>query len=90
MMALTDHEEVRSGEQRLRTRRNAFWRFSLIGMAVALVLGFAGGFGMALVEEKVLPPPVSRLPFGGTDLGLLHIWFTVAYFRRVDELDSAR
>ena len=85
MMATPDDNSVQTGEQRLERRRAALWRFSLIGMAVAAVLGFAGSFGMALVEKGSLPASVVYLTTGV--VLAFFLWFTVAYIRRVDELD---
>ena len=84
MMAATDRDQPSNGEQRLKRRRTAFWRFTMIGFAVAIVLGFAGGFIMAFVERGRLPALVVYLVTGA--ILAFYAWFSIAYYRRPNGL----
>jgi hypothetical protein len=78
-------EATLSGETRLKARTRKFWAFCALGFALSLVIGFFTGTAGALYEEGTLPGwsifalwAVAMAGFG---------WFTLEYFRRVDELD---
>ena len=76
-----------AGEQRLKSRRRAFWRCCAIGMIGGLIAGFASGFTIDLVGEGRLPALAIIALLAAALAGF--IWFSVDYFRRVDELDLA-
>ncbi|ANY20814.1 hypothetical protein A6F68_02314 [Tsuneonella dongtanensis] len=74
-----------SGEARLRRRRLAFWRFSLLGGAIAVVaaLGLAHLANAAATGTASVVLTLLAIALGVS----AYTWFSVAYFRRVDELD---
>ncbi|NVE93759.1 hypothetical protein [Altererythrobacter lutimaris] len=74
-----------SGEQRLKDRRRNFWRYVGIAIFVAMLAGFFSGFLMGTYEngEIGLWVPLSA----GVVAIALWIWFSVDYFKRIDELD---
>ncbi|MFB0611463.1 hypothetical protein [Aurantiacibacter poecillastricola] len=74
-----------SGEARLKSRRARFYRFCALGFAGGIVTGFATGFASDLYAEGVVPTWVLYLFWALALAGFA--WFTVEYFRRVDELD---
>ncbi len=83
-MTKRDDTEL-SGEQRLRQRKSAFWRFTTLAFIVAVIAGMASGFLTGLAEEGALPVSVPLLAWVAIIGGMA--WFTRDYFRRVDELD---
>lgn len=86
-MMASDMTEPSAGERRLIARRRNLWRFVGLGFAGAAVAGFALGVLGAAGEERWIDP---RLLWPALALAtVLWVWFTVGYFRRVDELDLA-
>ena len=82
MMAKNNTGVAPSGELRLKQRRRTFIRFALLGMAAALGAGFALGWTLG---ADMMQPWLAIL--GMIALAALFAWFTVEYFRRIDELD---
>lgn len=74
-----------SGEARLQARRARFWRFCFIGFAVALVFGGLTGYLQDHVRDGTVPLWVMVALWVVLVAGFA--WYTVGYFRRVDELD---
>lgn len=84
-MTATPEATSTSGEQRLRSRRNRFWRYCAIAFVVALLSGLVSGYASDLYKEGNLP--AWSLILIWTVVVLAFIWFSRDYFRRVDELD---
>ncbi|MGB3796347.1 MAG: hypothetical protein WA957_08585 [Alteraurantiacibacter sp.] len=82
---MTQATDNLSGEARLRSRRNRFWTFCIMGFAVAIVAGFVTGYAANLFGDGVLPSWSLFLLWGITQASFT--WFTWSYFRRIDELD---
>ncbi len=78
-------EATITGEERLRRRKAAFWRYMTLAFAVAMIAGLASGFLTEMADEGALPNWVPLLAWVVIVLGM--VWFTRDYFRRVDELD---
>lgn len=74
-----------SGEARLQARRAAFWRYTFFAFAVALVVGGITGFAQDQVRAGTIPA-WALVAFWAFIVGWF-IWFTIGYFKRVDELD---
>jgi hypothetical protein len=80
-----DEEMTPSGEQRLRTRRNALLRYAGIGMIAAFVVGIGTGALVAGVDGASAPPWL--LVTGWTAVIAAFVWFSRRYLQRVDEVD---
>lgn len=81
----TVNDTVPTGEERLRQRRRAWWRYLALAFAISLLAGFASGFLTGSYESGAVP---LWLPVGvGVVVLALLAWFTRDYFRRIDELD---
>lgn len=85
---MTDNDynaNEQSGEIRYKAKRRAFVRYLAITCMIALVLGYFSGYftGRFKDGEIHVALPIAAL---GAVLAFL-AWFTVDYFRRVDELD---
>lgn len=82
---MTDNDTLSSGEERLRKRRRAWWRYLALAFAASVVVGFATGFLTGSYESGAVP---LWLPIGvGVLVLVLLAWFTRDYFRRIDEFD---
>ncbi len=83
---MTDtNDTVQSGEARLKSRRYRFLRYCAIGYVLAVALGFITGFAQDLFAQGTLPAWMLFALWGLALAGFS--WFTVGYFRRVDEVD---
>ncbi|UIP05826.1 hypothetical protein LY632_08900 [Erythrobacter sp. SDW2] len=82
---MTDTDTLSSGEQRLRRRRNAWWRYLALAFAGSVVAGFASGYLAGAYQNGTIPLwlPVTACIAVIVLLG----WMTRDYFRRIDELD---
>lgn len=79
--------DAQGGEGRAASRRRSFWRFFWTGMVVALVVGGIAGTARSL-NEFGLVPPLLTFPILVAALGF-YTWFSIVFFRRVDELEVA-
>lgn len=82
---MTDSDILSSGEDRLRRRRLAWWRYLALAFAGSVMIGFASGFMAGAYDSGAVPVwlPVAACIVAIALLG----WFTHDYFRRIDELD---
>ena len=74
-----------SGEQKLKSRRMAFYRYVATAGLIAAAIGFGGGSIISMVREGLIPGVVVLLLM--VVVAVVFIWFCFDYFRRVDELD---
>ena len=74
-----------SGEGRLKQKQRRFWRFTLGGALVAALLGFATGWLFDWFAASAVSP-LWLIPVLGVMMAVF-LWFSIEYFRRVDELD---
>ncbi|MDF1833682.1 MAG: hypothetical protein P1U62_02225 [Alteraurantiacibacter sp. bin_em_oilr2.035] len=74
-----------TGEARLKARRNRLWAFSGMGFLIAIIVGLATGFAGDLYEDGSLPAWSIYAIWALVVAAFT--WFTISYFRRVDELD---
>ncbi|KLE35501.1 hypothetical protein [Aurantiacibacter luteus] len=76
-----------SGEERLKQRRSRFYRYSALGIAVAVLFGMVSGYTRRWYESGLLPGAAIVAMWA---LGLGAFGFYVAgYLRRLDEVDMA-
>jgi len=74
-----------SGEERLKNRRRAYWKYIGWAMGIAFVAGVGGGV-LAILAVKGVVPAWILYPLTGIAL-IAFGWFSYDYFRRIDELD---
>ncbi|MGI9377823.1 MAG: hypothetical protein ACR2PC_17310 [Tsuneonella suprasediminis] len=74
-----------SGEERLKNRRRAYWKYIGRAMGIAFVAGTVGGV-LAILAVKGVVPAWVLYPLTGAAL-IAFAWFSYDYFRRIDELD---
>lgn len=82
---MTNSESSLTGEERLKTRRRSFWRFTTLGFLASAVAGFLIGYASGSFQDGTVPIAVPLALLAFVVVGF--IWFTRDYFRRVDELD---
>ncbi|MFN2100730.1 hypothetical protein [Altererythrobacter sp. MF3-039] len=80
-----NNESTLTGEQRLKSRRNRFFRFCAIGFFGAGLVGFFSGYAADSVADGSFPPWALVVFVALAVAGF--VWFSWDYFRRVDELD---
>ncbi|WP_114519915.1 hypothetical protein [Altererythrobacter sp. ZODW24] len=76
-----------SGEERLKTRKRAFWKYAAIGTAAAFGAGIATGTVQGMIGESTIPAWTIFPAVGAVLAGLA--WFSKAYLKTIDELDLA-
>lgn len=79
--------ELHSGEQRHRARRRAFWSFSLAGIVIALPVGMSLGYLLRQGAEGDYSIAAALIAVALAVAGF--VWFSIGYYRRIDELDLA-
>ena len=84
---MTDTDAVQTGEQRHRARRRSFWTFSLAGVVLAVPIGIATGYLLRQGQEGAYSPLAALVAMAAAVVAF--VWFTIGYYRRVDELDLA-
>ena len=82
---MTKPTEMQSGEAKLKSRRNAFFRYLALTFLAAMIGGMASGYlTQSYVDDRVglwLPLVAGAVVVAGL------LWFTRDYFNRIDELD---
>lgn len=83
---MTDTDDLAtSGEQRLKIRRNSLLRYCALAFLVAALIGAATGMaGHWFAEGRI---PAWLLLVGTAVVVAGFVWFSMDYYRRVDELD---
>ncbi len=76
-----------SGEERFKKRRIGIGKLIAIGCLIGLGLGLLTGIIGASVEEGVLPAWLLIPMSAALVIGVA--WYSVIYFKRIDELDLA-
>ncbi len=74
-----------SGVERLRKRRNAFLRYCALGTLAGLILGLVSGASTEFYKNGDIPLALLIAMMVITAAGF--VWFSVDYYRRVDEID---
>jgi ABC-type Mn2+/Zn2+ transport system permease subunit len=82
---MTDTDILSSGEDRLRKRRLAWWRYFALGLAGSVMTGLVSGYLAGAYENGTIP--VWLPVIGCVVVMVLMGWMTRDYFRRIDELD---
>lgn len=78
-------ETALSGEEREKRRRRSFWRYLGLAMAASALAGLLSGYLSGSYLEGELPIAVPL--FAGVIALVGFVWFSVDYYRRVDELE---
>ncbi len=86
-MVKSDAQIPATGEQRLRERRRSFWTFSIAGMVVALPVGICIGYLLRQGRDGVYSPAAALIAMAIATAAF--VWFSIGYYRRIDELDLA-
>jgi len=86
-MAETESVSPSTGEERLRRRRWDFWTYSIAGLAVALPVGLSVGYLMRKGVDGVYSPAAALGAMAIASAAF--VWFSIGYYRRIDELDLA-
>lgn len=86
-MAKTEAPALSPGEQRHRQRRRAFWAYSVAGLAVALPVGMCIGYLLRQGVDGVYSPAAALIAMAIATAAF--VWFSIGYYRRLDELDLA-
>ncbi|MEW4448035.1 hypothetical protein [Qipengyuania sp. JC766] len=82
---MTDTIEA-TGVQRLRTRRQKFWRWCALAFALSIFAGMASGTLAALYQDDLVP--AWSLYALWAVVAFAWVWFSRDYFLRIDELDQ--
>ena len=83
---MTDSDlPAESGEGLLKERQKRFWRFTLGGAFVAALVGIATGSLFDWFAAGAISPVWLIVILAA--MVAVFVWFTIEYFRRVDELD---
>ena len=86
-MAETNEPIAATGEQRLRDRRRSFWTYAIGGILLALPVGLCVGYLTRQGRDGVYSPAAAVIAMAAAVV--IFAWYTIGYYRRVDELDLA-
>ncbi len=82
---MTDSDILASGEERLRKRRHAWWRYLALAFAGSVIAGLVSGYLAGAYTNGTIP---LWLPVAACIVVIVLLgWMTRDYFRRIDELD---
>ena len=82
---MTETDPDLSGEAKLRKKRSRFFRYLSLAFLVSLIVGAGSGALVSAYEDGEVTVWVPILIWFVALVGL--VWFSIDYFRRVDELD---